>query len=150
MVIDTGYQAALAETLFLISKGHNSSLSSSEQDRLTTLGKQLATNGLVKFGGYPFYQTDIIGSTGTFNIPGVPAGRSYFVKILVFNPGVTFDVKNLDQHIGNLIQGENYAFNSNDSYLTPFQNWQPECWSTGNGERSQNAPLSVTLYAGVP
>jgi hypothetical protein len=70
--------------------------------------------------------------------------------MLVFNPGVVFDVKNLDQHIGNLIQGENYAFNSSDSYLTPLQNWLPNTGQPVAVNASQNAPLSVTLYAGVP
>jgi hypothetical protein len=153
MVVDAGYQQSLAELLSLISKGYyySGSFTSSDSDRMVTLGKQLATNGLVKFGGYPFYQTDIIGPGGTFKIPGVPAGRSYFVKILVFNPGITFDVKNIDQHIGSLIQGENRAFTT-ETYVTPtgWQSWTPNVGQPVTVNASQNTSIDVTLYAGVP
>jgi hypothetical protein len=146
LVVDSGYQATLAEMLYLISKGKNSSLTQSEQDRLTTLGKQLATNGLVKFGGFPFFRADISGSSGSFTIPGIPAGRQYFVKIYEFSPGFTFDVKNIDQNFGNLIKYENAVFNPEKfTGVSPWQSWtlnsgQPVTVNTG-----QSASISVTL-----
>jgi hypothetical protein len=153
LVVDSGYQATLAEMLYLISKGKNSSLTPSEQDRLTTLGKQLATNGLVKFGGFPFFRADISGSLGTFTIPGIPAGRQYFVKIYEFSLGFTFDVKNIDQNFGKLIQYENAVFSNEQTTTsptggptTPWQSWtlnpgQPVTVNTG-----QSASISVRLY----
>ncbi|MGO8693782.1 MAG: hypothetical protein ACLQMF_08950 [Rectinemataceae bacterium] len=149
LVVDSGYQATLAEMLSLISQSYHSSLSSSEQDRLTTLGEQLATDGLVKFGGIPFFQTDISGTSGTFKILGVPAGRQYFLKIFVFNPGVTFDVKSIDQNFGNLIQWENRTFTT-ESYTTPWQNWTPSTGQPVTVNSSQTATIDVPLSAGVP
>ena len=155
LVVDSGYQAALAEMMSLISKGYNygSTFTSSDSDRLVTLGEQLATNGLVKFGGYPFFRTDIVGTTGSFKIPGVPAGRQYLVKIFVFNPGVTFDVKNIDQHFGNLIQWENRVFNT-ESYVpaqpTAWQNWAFSAGQPVAVNSSQTTSVDMALTSGVP
>ena len=72
-VVDSGDQATLAETLYLISKSSHGGLSGSDPDRLLTLGKQLASAGLVKIGGYPFFLVTLNGSSasGTFDIPGI-------------------------------------------------------------------------------
>lgn len=146
LVVDSGYQAALAETLYLISKAKNSnnSLSTSDQNRLTTLGEQLATNGLVKFGGYPFFRAYINGTSGSFTIPGIPAGRQYFMKIFEFSPGFTFDVKNIDQNFGNLIQLDNLVF-STESYLTPWQNWTPISGQPVTVSSNKTTTINVTL-----
>src|SRR5208282_145027 len=86
------------------------SIPQSDKDRLKTLAKELAASGLVNFGGFPFYQTTIGGTSGSFQIPGVPAGRDYFVKIFVFNPGVSFSTQKLDENFWSLIQAENLVF----------------------------------------
>ena len=114
MVVDSGYQATLAEMLYLISKAYNATntLSSTDADRLKTLGKQLATNGLVSFGGYPFYQTTLTSSTGSFEIPGIPAGKSYFVKFYVLNPNASFSVQSIDESFSTLVQSENQVFSN--------------------------------------
>ena len=114
LVIDSDSEAALAETLWLISKGYSVGLSSTESDRLKDLGKQISTNALVRFGGNPFYQTQIdLSANGSFDIPGVPAGHSYFVKLFVLNSGVTFDMSDLDQSFFSLVQSENFVFDFN-------------------------------------
>ncbi|MGA2478771.1 MAG: hypothetical protein ABSG63_08500 [Spirochaetia bacterium] len=155
MVVDSAYQATLAETLSLIGKAHvNGGLSGSDQNRLTTLAEQLATSGLLKFGGYPFYRIDIIGPSGSFKIPGVPAGRSYFVKLFVFNPGFTFDVKKIDQNFYTLVQSENLVFTTetyNPALPLAWQTWAP---NTPEGQPTTvnsggTAAFSVTL-GGVP
>ena len=158
MVVDSSYQASLAQLLYLVSKGFNSgnTLSSSDADTLKTLGKQLATNGLVSFGGYPFYQATLTSSTGSFDIPGVPAGKSYFVKFYVLNPNASFSVQSIDASFSTLVQSENQVFSNmlvtggpiGDSSLstTPWQSWntfaagQPVSVSAG-----QSVALTATL-----
>jgi len=127
LVVDTAYQDTLAETLNLIGKAHiNGSLSGADQDRLKALGQKLATNGLVKFGGYPFYQTTMSGTSGSFQIPGLPAGRSYLVKLIVLNSGLIFDVQDIDQNLYTLVLGENLVFTT-ETYTTDtaWQTWTP-------------------------
>ena len=132
LVVDAAYQDTLAETLNLIGKAHsNGSLPGSDQDRLKALGQELATNGLVKFGGYPFYQTTMSGASGSFQIPGLPAGRSYFVKLIVLNPGEAFDVQDLDQNLPDLVLGENLVFTT-ETYTTDTA-WQTS-WTPNAGE----------------
>ncbi len=138
LVVDSAYQDTLAETLNLIGTARiNGSLSSSDQDRLKTLGQDLATNGLVKFGGYPFFQATLSGATGSFQIPGLPAGRSYFVKLIVLNANTSFEVKNIDQNLPNLILGENLVFTT-ETYTsdTAWQGWTPNT--------SQGQPAAVS------
>jgi hypothetical protein len=154
LVVDSAYQDTLAETLNLIGKADiNGSLSGSDQDRLKALGQKLATNGLVKFGGYPFYQITMSGTSGSFQIPGLPAGRSYLVKLIVLNSGIIFDVKDLDQNLPNLVLGENLVFTT-EHYTTDtaWQTWTP------NVSAGQPAPvnaggstaINVTIVPGVP
>jgi hypothetical protein len=155
LVIDSDYQASLAETLWLISKGTAVGLSSTEADRLTELGKEISTNALVRFGGFPFYQTTIGLPTGSFDIPGVPADKSYFVKFFVLNDGVTFEIKNLDQNfLKDLVQSESYAFTNNDGYggggtSATFDNsgWIPAVGQPVTVNSGESVPLSVTVGA---
>jgi hypothetical protein len=154
LVVDSAYQDALAETLNLIGKADiNGSLSGSDQDRLKALGQELATNGLVKFGGYPFYQTTMSGTSGSFQLPGLPAGRSYLVKLIVLNSGITFDVKDLDQNLPNLVLGENLVF-STEHYTTDtaWQTWTP---NVGAGQPAPvnaggSTAINATIVPGVP
>ncbi len=138
LVVDSAYQDSLAETLNLIGKAHSQgNLNSTDQDRLKTLGQDLATNGLVKFGGYPFFQATLSGATGSFQIPGLPAGRSYFVKLIVLNANTSFEVKNIDQNLPGLILGENLVFTT-ETYVsdTGWKGWTPNS--------SQGQPAAVT------
>jgi hypothetical protein len=107
----------------------------------------MASNGLVKFGGFPFFQTTLNPGSGSFTIPGVPAGRDYLVKFFVFNTIVTsFKVENIDSHFGNLIQVENRVFDHNEDYNTA--DWH--LWNTLAGQQvSVKAGQSVTLNVGT-
>ena len=147
MVVDSSYQASLAQLLNLVSKAHQSQTvggpwTSSDADTLKTLGKQLATNGLVSFGGYPFYQATLTSSTGSFDIPGVPAGKSYFVKFFVLTQSTSFTVQDIDQSFWSLIQSENPVF-ATETYVSDT-GWQT--WTTVAGQPvTVNAGESVTL-----
>jgi len=147
LVINADYEASLRETLWLIDKGKNQpGLSGAEADRLTELGKQMATSGLVKFGGFPFYQTTISGTgPGSFEIPGVPAGRAYFVKLYVFKPNFSFKVEDIDANFGGLILYENPVFGTQGSevYTTPWADW-PAGQSVPVTE-GQSAAINMTL-----
>ena len=141
MVVDSDYQASLAELLNLVSKGHKSQTiggpwSSSDADRLKTLGKQLVTNGLVSFGGYPFYQANLTSATGSFDIPGVPAGKSYLVKFFVLTQNTSFTVQDIDQGFSSLIQSENLVFTT-ESWTSRHGMADLEhccCWPNGLSE----------------
>ena len=125
LVVNADYEDSLRETLWLIDKGKNSGLSGSEADRLTELAKQMVTGGLVKFGGFPFYQTTMSGAgPGSFKIPGVPAGRAYFVKLYVVNAGFSFKVEDIDANFGDLIQLENVIFPT-QQFGSAWQSWGP-------------------------
>ena len=97
LVVDSEFRDSLAETLNLVSKSKHVGLTQTDKDRLKTLAKELSANGLVNFGGFPFYQTTLSSSSGSFDMPGIPEGRSYFVKLFVLNPNVSFSVDDVDQ-----------------------------------------------------
>ena len=154
LVVNSGYQNTLAELLNLIGKSHYyfihslGSLPSSDQDRLKTLGKELSTSGLVDFGGFPFYQTTLSSPSGSFKIPGVPAGRTYFVKIFIFYQGYSFKAADIDQNFWTLIQQENQVF-STETYTTDTA-WQG--WTPGPGQpvaviAGQSAAVNVLLVS---
>ncbi|MGA2380133.1 MAG: hypothetical protein ABSG85_12595 [Spirochaetia bacterium] len=144
LVANSGYEDTLKEMLYLIDKGKKVGLSGSETDQLTTDAKQLATSGLVKFGGFPFYQTTIGSNPGSFQIPGVPAGRDYFVKIFVFSPGVSFTVEDIDANFGGLVHLENLVFNP-EVYTTPWQNWTLNLGQPVEVNAGQSVAVNVTL-----
>jgi hypothetical protein len=150
LVADSGSQASLAEILYLISKSHNGNggLSGSEADRLTTLAKEVASSGLVKIGGYPFLLVSLKGgsTTGSFEIPGIPAGRSYFVKLFVLNSTVSsFTAKDVDQNFSGLIQFENPIFTT-ESYVSPnWQSWVPSPGQPVTVNAGTSAPTTLTL-----
>ncbi len=124
LVVNADYKDSFKELLYLIDKGDETgSLSGSDSDRLTEIAQQMATSGLVKFGGFPFFQTTLDPSAGSFQIPGVPAGRDYFVKFFVFNTNVSFKVEDIDEHFGDLIQAENRVFSNNEDYPTDWHLW---------------------------
>ncbi len=117
LVVNADYKDSFKEMLWLIDKAQETGdLSGSEKDRLTELASQMATSGLVKFGGFPFFQTTLNPGSGSFQIPGVPAGRDYFVKFFVFNTTVSFKVEDIDEDFGDLIQVENRVFDNNEDY----------------------------------
>jgi hypothetical protein len=158
LVVNSAYTDAFKETLSLISKARvNGSLSSADQSQLTTDAKQLATSGLVKFGGFPFYQTTMTGTSGSFDIPGVPSENSYFVKLFVFNPGYDFKVENIDQNFHTLLQSENLVFNNpvapfGETYTTDtaWQNWVPVAGQPATVTAGGSALLNVTLTNTIP
>jgi hypothetical protein len=153
LVVNSDSGDTFKETLNLISKAYHAggNLSSTDTDRLTTLAKSLATTGLVRFGGFPFYQTSMSGTSGSFKIPGVPADRDYFVKLLVFQPGFSFKVENIGADLGSLIQAENLVFNT-ETYTTPtaWQGWTPVAGQPVSVKPGQSATLSVALTTTIP
>jgi hypothetical protein len=153
LVVNSDFKDNFAETLNLISKGYHatSGLTGSDADRLTTLAKQLATSGLVKFGGFPFYQTTMTGASGQFTIPGVPSERDYYVKLFVFKPNYDFKVENIDQDFAKLIQAENLVF-STETYTsdTAWQSWVPVTGQPAVVSAGQSAVLNVTLTTSIP
>jgi hypothetical protein len=149
LVIDAGYGDSFREMLSLVNQGYHGSLSTSEQDRLRTLGELLTTSAAVKFGGTPFYQATLNATAGSFQIPGVPAGRDYFVKVFVMNQGVSFAAKDFDENFFNLIQSQNLAF-APEAYTTPWQNWTLATGQPVTVNAGESAPISVTLTGTVP
>ncbi len=154
LLMDNSYQSSLAEILWLVSKGHTGGgLSSSEADRLTTLAKEVVTNGFVKFGGFPFLQLTLNGPSGTINIPGIPADWSYLVKIFVFNTGYSFNPKDIDQGFFKLVEYENIVFanSSGESYTVPFQNWTVPAAQIVTVTAGETAsPITVSLTSSIP
>jgi hypothetical protein len=149
LVVNSGYQDTLAELLNLIGKSHSlGSLPSSDQDRLKTLGKELSTSGLVDFGGFPFYQTTLSSPSGSFKIPGVPGGRTYFVKLFIFVQGYSFKAADIDQNFWTLIQQENLVFQT-ETYTTDtaWQGWTPLAGQPVAVIAGQSAAVSVTLVS---
>jgi hypothetical protein len=149
MVVDSEYQATLAEMLSLVSKAnHNSySLPSSDADRLKTLGQQLSTNGLVNFGGYPVYQATLTSTTGSFDIPGIPAGK-YFVKFYVLSPNASFTVQNIDESFPSLVQSQNLVFDS-ETYNPADPTGSNWTTNTTGQPVTVNAGQSVALNANL-
>jgi len=158
LVADSGSQASLAEILYLIGKSNpqHGGLVGSEPDRLKTLAKEIASSGLVKIGGYPFYLVSLNGSStsGSFDIPGIPAGCSYFVKLFVLNSTVSsFTAKDVDENFWSLIQYENYIFD-NEAYGSPnwadYTSWLPSGGQPVTVNAGASAPISVTLVNPAP
>jgi hypothetical protein len=151
LVVNGDYRDNFKEMLNLVGKGHSGSLSGSEADRLTELGKLMATSGLVKFGGFPFFQTTMDPSGGNFDLTGIPAGRDYFVKLFVFNAGHSFDVKDINQDFWTLIAWENLVFNT-ESYTTDtaWQGWVPAAGQPVEVKAGETASISVTLTNIIP
>jgi hypothetical protein len=135
LVVNADYENTFRETLNLIDKGKHATLTSANKDRLTELAKQLATSGLVKFGGFPFFDTKIDPSGGSFDLTGLPAGRSYFVKLFVFKTGISFKVENIDENFWNLIQSTNLVF-------------PPELWANDLSWQGWGAGQKVDVVAG--
>ena len=152
MVVDSGYQDSLAEMLSLVSQGGNHiALSGSETDRLKTLGEQLTTSGIVKFGGFPFYRTTLNASSGSFQVPGIPAGRDYFVKVFVLTPGTSFSVQDFDKNFFTRIQSQNLVFLT-EHYATPtgWQSWSPVAGQPVPVNADESSPITVTLGLAIP
>jgi hypothetical protein len=96
-VCNADMEDSVKELLWLIDEDSWIGLSDQEEDRLVDLAISLSNKGLVKFGGDPFLRTEIpdtAAGTGSFKIPAVPAGRSYFVKVIVFEAGA--DTSNIE------------------------------------------------------
>jgi hypothetical protein len=153
LVVNSSYENTLKDMLFLIDKGKQfpGSLTGSDLAQLLTDLEQLAAGGLVKFGGYPFYRTTIGASSGSFQIPGVPAGRSYFVKLWALNPGQTFSLNSIkDGSLGSQIANENIVFGSglgSEQYPNPVQGplWTPNPGQPVDVLGGQTTTINVTL-----
>jgi hypothetical protein len=147
LVVNADYKDSFKELLWLIDKGQDSpgSFSGSDTDRLTELAKLMATSGLVKFGGFPFFQTTMSGASGSFQISGVPAGREYFVKLLVFPSGFSFKVQDIDKNFGGLIQFENPVFGpiGSEVYTTTWGSWP--AGQSVQVKSGKSATINVTL-----
>lgn len=144
LLIDDSFQASLAETLWLVNNGYHNGLSTSQADRLTTLAKEIATNGLVNFGGFPFYQLTLSGTSGDITIPGIPADRSYLVKLFVFPSNYSFDPKNMDQHFLDNVSAQNIVFSPGESWTVPFANWTVAANQILNVKAGETASVDVT------
>jgi hypothetical protein len=152
MVVDATYKDTFKEFLWLIDKGQDTgNLSSSDLDRMAAVGKILTTSALVKFGGFPFFQINVDLSSKSFTIPGLPAGRDYLVKFIVFNSGYTFNIKDIDEHFGTHIQVENRVFDHNEDYASSVLasvDWRS--WNTLAGQQvTVNPGQSTTLNVGT-
>ena len=121
-VANADMEDSVKELLWLIG-------SESDEDRLEDVAIAVANRGLVKFGGDPFLRTTIpalsavAADTGAFEIPAVPAGRSYFVKVFVFQLGQ--DVTSIEDIADVEVACENYIFNGEDSLTQPYSAWVP-------------------------
>ena len=148
LVVNSGFQDSLAEILNLVSKSKHVGLSSSDKDRLKTLAKEMSAGGLVKFGGFPFYQTTLSSSSGSFDMPGIPEGRAYFVKLFVFNPDVSFSVDKIDQNFWSLVQLEYLVF-SPEVYTTDtaWQGWTPAAGQPVEVKAGQSVDVNLTLVS---
>jgi hypothetical protein len=151
LVVNADYRDNFKELLNLVGKGHTSTLSGSDVDRLTELGGLMATSGLVKFGGFPFFQTTMDPSGGNFDLTGIPAGRDYFIKLFVFKTGHSFDVKDIDKDFWILIDWENLVFNT-ETYTTPtaWQGWTPVVGQPVSVKAGESTTVAVTLTHSIP
>ena len=102
----------------------------SDEDRLVDVAIAVANRGLVKFGGDPFLRTTIPALTpeglddeGAIMIPAVPAGRSYFVKVFVFELGQ--DVTSIEDIADVEVACENYIFSGEEFLTPPYSAWIP-------------------------
>ena len=121
-VANADMEDSVKELLWLIDKESKADLSDKEEDRLVDLAIAVSNRGLVKFGGDPFLRTTIpdTASSGSFKIPGVPAERSYFVKVFVFEVGQ--DIVNVDELSDVELEWETQLFDT-ESYLVDFSLW---------------------------
>jgi hypothetical protein len=152
LVVNADYRDNFKELLNLVSKARiNTNLSSTDADRLTELGGLMATSGLVKFGGFPFFQTTMDPNGGSFDLTGIPADRSYFVKLFVFNPGHSFDVADIDENFWKLIAWENLVFNT-ETYTsdTAWQGWTPAAGQPVSVKAGESTTVAVTLTNIIP
>ncbi len=149
LVVNAEYKEAFKEMLWLVDKAEETGdLSGSEKDRLKELVSQISTSGLVKFGGFPFFQTTLNPGGGSFQIPGVPAGRDYFVKFFVFNTNVSFKVEDIDEDFGDLILVENRVFDNNEDFIPGPPYWP--LWNILPGQQvTVKSGESVTLDVGA-
>ncbi len=146
LVVNSEFRDSFAEILSLVNKSKlTAGLTSSDKDRLKTLAEAMAANGLVKFGGFPFFQTTLTGTSGSFDMPGIPEGRGYFVKLFVFKPNVSFAVDNLnDQDFWSQVLLENKVF-APETYTTPWQNWTTLAGQPVEVKAGQSVDVNVTL-----
>ena len=153
LVVNSDSGDNFKDVLNLISKAYHAggSLTGDDAKTLTSDAKELATVGLVKFGGFPFYQTTIVGSSGSFSIPGLPAGRDYFVKLFVFDPGFDFKPDKIDQNFGNLIQLENMVFTTETySAVVNPHTWVPVVGQPVTVNAGASTSISMTLTSTIP
>jgi hypothetical protein len=147
LVVNGDAEDSFREMLWLIDKGENApgGLSSSEADRLVEIGQQMATSGLVKFGGFPFFQTTINPSPGhSFELSGIPAGRSYLIKLFVFPVGYSFKVEDIDENFEDLVQTENPVYAAED-YTIPFANWVRSAGQPVEVKSGEAATVNISL-----
>jgi hypothetical protein len=147
LVVNGDYESSFREMLWLVDKGEHGGLTSTQADRLLELGKLMATNGLVKFGGFPFFDTTIDPtSPGSFELTGIPAGRSYFVKLFVFDVGHSFKVEDIDEHFEDHVQTENLIFGTEDStFAFDSVNWNPVIGQPLEVKAGESSPITISL-----
>jgi len=127
-VANADMEDSIKELLWLIDKVSEGFASSKEEDRLVDLAVAVSNRGLVKFGGDPFLRTTIpalsplAANTGSFEIPGIPAGRSYFVKVFVFETGQ--EIVNVDELSEVVLELESQLFDTED-WSVPINAWDP-------------------------
>jgi hypothetical protein len=115
--------------------------------RLTEVAKDVANRGLVKFGGDPFLRTSIStsASSGSLEIPGVPAGRSYFVKMIVFAEEA--DISSIDNLAEQDVHLENRLFTF-EVYTKPFASWGTSQIPV-SVEAGETAQVNMSLVAEI-
>jgi hypothetical protein len=140
-VANADMEDSIKELLWLIDKETDEigGLNDKEEDRLEDLAVAVSNRGLVKFGGDPFLRTTIPATTtsGSFKIPAVPAGRSYFVKVFVFEVGQ--DIVNVDELSDVTVVVENQLFDTEN--YTAGSDWTD--WT-----RYAPAPFPIKVEAG--
>jgi hypothetical protein len=142
-VANADMEDSIKELLWLIDGDSEGRLNDKEEDRLTEVARDVAERGLVKFGGDPFLRTSIptSASSGSFEIPGVPAGRSYFVKMVVFEVGA--DISNVE-NLSEDVFRENRLFSDNEDYDTAFATWT-RVQTPAGVEPGKTAPINILL-----
>ena len=143
-VANAEMEDSIKELLWLIDKETEVGLSSQEEDRLVDLAVALANRGLVKFGGDPFLRTTIPEAdlSGSISIPGVPAGRSYFVKVFVFQAGQ--DIVSIDDLSEVVLEWENQLFDTED-WSAPITEWDPLVPFPVKVEAGKTTEIDITL-----
>lgn len=140
-VANAAMEDSIKELLWLID-------TESDEDRLVDVAIAVANRGLVKFGGDPFLRTTIpalspvVADTGSFEIPGVPAERSYFVKVFVF--GVGEDITSIEDIADVTVEYQNYIFSGEDTE-THYSGWVPLAPFPIAVEAGETASVPITL-----